>query len=512
MEEKHRTILKKHRMDITKDLEVKKVLNRLTVLDDEDRDEIKAISTRGEQAGTLLDMLSRKGSNAFKDFLSALFEINGQKHLAQLLIKDSGIEISSISKDDVGMTKEHKHILCRNVDSLRHINLDKLVAYLSAFLDEEDKQILLNPTKPAYQRVEILLTEVLPRRGPTAFHSFVQALEKVEPSVAQRLQQEAGMKGSSNGEIPPEKKPIQDTGSYSLTSPVQDVLDERPELLKGFREEMDKENVWGNGWKRFYKELGLPEGREAAMERGEGSPTLNVIKGWISLEGRNATVQALISAVNRSERKDCSYFLEKSLGCHLDSVDSPVEHVTTKMSSLRPREVKFFGDLNDSQATVVANKLGQDAEKLLRRKLMSGPNDSNISTKELILQSKSYPIREYTNLLADSDRKQAIQTLREALPTSKGVVGPLLPLNKFIRDVGYTFRRNLTRDLSADDHWKVLADKLGMEHTAIKYLDCRSTNPADEVLRHWEVKAFSTVGALYDILVEMGCPVIADLL
>ena len=85
---------------------------------------------------------------------------------------------------------------------------------------------------------------------------------------------------------------------------------------------------------RFYKELGLPDGREAAMERGDGGPTLNVIKGWISLEGRNATVQALISAVSHSERKDCSYLLEKSLGCQLDCVDSPIENVTKKMSSL----------------------------------------------------------------------------------------------------------------------------------------------------------------------------------
>lgn len=57
--------------------------------------------------------------------------------------------------------------------------------------------------------------------------------------------------GSSNGEIPPEKGPVQDTGSYSLNSPVQDILDERPELLKGFREGMDKEDFWGNGWKRW---------------------------------------------------------------------------------------------------------------------------------------------------------------------------------------------------------------------------------------------------------------------
>ena len=85
---------------------------------------------------------------------------------------------------------------------------------------------------------------------------------------------------------------------------------------------------------RFYKELGLPDGRETAFEGREGGPTLNVIKEWISLEGRNATVQALLGAVNRSERKDCSYFLEQRLGSQLDYVESPIENVTKKMDSL----------------------------------------------------------------------------------------------------------------------------------------------------------------------------------
>ena len=88
-----------------------------------------------------------------------------------------------------------------------------------------------------------------------------------------------------------------------------------------------------------------------------------------------------------------------------------------------PRVVKFFGDLNENQAIVIVNKLGQDAGKLLRTELGRGRNVSNISTKELILQSTTYPIRKYTNLLADSHREQAIKTLRKALPTPKGVVG-----------------------------------------------------------------------------------------
>ena len=66
---------------------------------------------------------------------------------------------------------------------------------------------------------------------------------------------------------------------------------------------------------------------------------------------------------------------------------------------------------------------------------------------------------------------------------------------------------------SAYDDWKVLAERLGMDHATIKFLDSpQNPNPAEEVLRYWEEKAYSTVGKLYDILVEIGCPLIADLL
>ena len=105
MEEERRNILKRHRTAITNDLEVKKVLNKLTVLGEEDRDEIKAEKTRTEQARALLDMLPRKGSNAFTDFVSALYEIKGQEHLADLLRKDSGIEIPTNSKgEDISLS------------------------------------------------------------------------------------------------------------------------------------------------------------------------------------------------------------------------------------------------------------------------------------------------------------------------------------------------------------------------------------------------------------------------
>lgn len=87
-----------------------------------------------------------------------------------------------------------------------------------------------------------------------------------------------------------------------------------------------------------------------------------------------------------------------------------------------PREVKFFGDLDDSQATFISSRLGQNAERLLKTELGKGLSDGNISTKELILRNNTYPIRKYTDLLLDSDRQQAIKALREALKY-KGVTG-----------------------------------------------------------------------------------------
>lgn len=98
MEQKHKDILKRRRVDLGEDLEPSKLLNRLDVLDDDDREEIKTKETRAEQAYALLDMLIRKGPNAFSNFVSTLHELNSQKHLADLLIKDSGIQISTVPK------------------------------------------------------------------------------------------------------------------------------------------------------------------------------------------------------------------------------------------------------------------------------------------------------------------------------------------------------------------------------------------------------------------------------
>ncbi|XP_058969660.2 uncharacterized protein [Pocillopora verrucosa] len=416
MEEEHRKILRKHRQVLVRDLEPLKLLNRLDVLGDDDRELVKAKKTRSEQAEELLDMLPRKGDDAFQNFITALYN-GSQRFLAEPLIRASGMDESSFLKGSPNDDKSSTHI------------------------------------------------------------------------------------GS-----------IQETSVYSLKSEVQDILDEQPEVFGKFCKEMDKE-IFGNGWKRLFKELGLPAEGESFVEKEPGSHTLNVIKGWISYDGSRATVQTLLDAVNRSQRKDCVRYILKPLNLGQDNVDSPVNDMTKKFESLSPREVKCFGDLTLAEATSITDKLGQLAINLLRSELEKVPGQNKTKLPEMMLESKNYSIRRYTNLITDGERPSVIKTFRHVLPAHKGVIGPLLSPHTFVREIRYSHRRDLTRNLCANDNWKALAEKLGLDNTTIQYLDNRRIeNPADEVLRNWEVKAHSTVGKLYDILVELDYPIIADYL
>ncbi len=44
---------------------------------------------------------------------------------------------------------------------------------------------------------------------------------------------------------------VQDPPLFTLDTPVQDILHEKPELLKEFQQKMDQDDIWGNGWRRF---------------------------------------------------------------------------------------------------------------------------------------------------------------------------------------------------------------------------------------------------------------------
>ena len=98
MEQKHHTILHDYQSMIIRDLEPNNILPDLNrILTEKDEEEIKAQSTRQKRCLTLLEILPRKGPNAFKVFVEALKE--EAPHLASALIQAgnnrlSGIEVS----------------------------------------------------------------------------------------------------------------------------------------------------------------------------------------------------------------------------------------------------------------------------------------------------------------------------------------------------------------------------------------------------------------------------------
>lgn len=110
-----------------------------------------------------------------------------------------------------------------------------------------------------------------------------------------------------------------------------------------------------------------------------------------------------------------------------------------------------------------------------------------------------------------TDRLDVVKRLREIVPA--GTTGPLLPDICDVANIPNIQRFNLTIALSGGDEWKLLAERLGLSPTEIRFLDNRFRNPCDAVLAYARDKDFiRSVGELYDKLVKCNFPVWADLL
>ena len=64
--------------------------------------------------------------------------------------------------------------------------------------------------------------------------------------------------------------------------------------------------------------------------------------------------------------------------------------------------------------------------------------------------------------------------------------------------------------VAADDKWKLVAEKLGLNQDEIRFLDQRHKNPVEALLIFITNQRYMNVGELYNILCECGIPVIAD--
>lgn len=86
MDPRHKTVLKKVRPKLLEDLEVLPVLTRLLaglILTQDDYDQVMAEKTRGKQAECLLNVLPRRGPDAFNEFIQCIGD--EQEHLRKAL-------------------------------------------------------------------------------------------------------------------------------------------------------------------------------------------------------------------------------------------------------------------------------------------------------------------------------------------------------------------------------------------------------------------------------------------
>ena len=81
------------------------------------------------------------------------------------------------------------------------------------------------------------------------------------------------------------------------------------------------------------------------------------------------------------------------------------------------RKVECFGDLTLNKASNITDELGQTAMNLLRRELEKELGQSETPLAEMMLQSKEYRIRTYTNLIKDDGRTSKIKLFRRVLLT-----------------------------------------------------------------------------------------------
>lgn len=66
--------------------------------------------------------------------------------------------------------------------------------------------------------------------------------------------------------------------------------------------------------------------------------------------------------------------------------------------------------------------------------------------------------------------------------------------------------------LLANGEWQIVAGHVGLKINDIKILERRGKDPAEDVLSYWEVRSGTTVGALYDVLVDCELCSVADML
>ncbi|PFX12864.1 putative serine/threonine-protein kinase pats1 [Stylophora pistillata] len=105
------------------------------------------------------------------------------------------------------------------------------------------------------------------------------------------------------------------------------------------------------------------------------------------------------------------------------------------------------------------------------------------------------------------NRTDVAEYLRKTMPA--GTTGPLLEECCNVLEIPIRLKTDLAVRLCGGDEWKIVAEKLGFQDSHIRCLDNRFKNPFAVILENCSMMC---VGQLYNVLVDCGFPLIADLL
>lgn len=530
MSEEHRKIIRDNYVRITKNLQADQVFQNMKKLYNErDEDEIKMSNTTEQQrAAKMMDILPRKGDKALPLFVEALMPI--QPWLAKYLAGLAGLNLNDLiahaENECIGMKQVHRDILreyteefCAKLDVKRMI--PKLVQ--AGVLNDTSAKMIRDQGSQRGQ-VETLF-ETLPKCGPEAFEKFFNCLKSIQLAFAHEWkkmvershpgvvldvltfsQQESDTKPSSNVNIVTSPLPSS-TYNFSLFSPCSKLPEQVHQLLQNT---LDKPDIFGNDWKLLYKEFGLPPGSEEVIIKEGGSPTDHVVKTWIRNKGNDATVQHLLHSLKECEYGDLVSKIEKILGVQYKEGQSLVDGVAN-MHLDDNKPVRFIKDipvrlklsLVGFLKAMDKEVLGKMATKMAKERIYVR-DASDFLDKTKTLQTR-FLFRELRN----QKKHDIVQWMRDKLP--EGSTGPLKHDDESrANDMKYLDRLEITKKLTVSGKWQIVASHVGLKIDDIKYMEQRSKEPAEDVLSYWEVRAHTTVGALYDVFVDCGFCGIAD--
>ncbi|XP_063289218.1 uncharacterized protein LOC134573401 [Pelobates fuscus] len=172
-------------------------------------------------------------------------------------------------------------------------------------------------------------------------------------------------------------------------------------------------------------------------------------------------------------------------------------------------EFSNLADFTHSEAASLCTLLGNPAD------------DGLMKVKQFLRVFQSQPaaylkLRELTRLLKHLKRQDVLMKIREQTNLRRWL-GPVLPEEIRIKDMTVSHRIQFTTALSITDSagndWRLLAHMLHIPRTHVELWQERSKNPAEMVLKSWEVKVTeATVGRLFDLMTEMRREDLAALL